>query len=206
MNAVAQEDRPWELVVVVGASAGGIEALQRFVRALPPNLPLALLIVLHVPASGSSLPQILARAGAYPAAHAVDGEPIEPGRIMIAPPDHHLVVEGRIVRVRQTQREDGYRPAIDTLFRSAAQALGPNVVGVILSGALSDGAQGLATIKRHGGLTLVQDPAEARYGSMPHAAIDAAEPHHVLPVAEIASLVAGLAVRGAAAEASQSVS
>ena len=133
MNAVAQEDRPWELVVVVGASAGGIEALQRFVRALPPNLPLALLIVLHVPASGSSLPQILARAGAYPAAHAVDGEPIEPGRIMIAPPDHHLVVEGRIVRVRQTQREDGYRPAIDTLFRSAAQALGPNVVGVILA-------------------------------------------------------------------------
>ena len=204
MNAVAAEGRPSQLVVVVGASAGGIEALQRFVRALPPNLPLALLIVMHVPASGSSLPQILARAAAYPAAHAVDGEPIEPGRIMIAPPDHHLVVEGGVVRVRHTQREDGYRPAIDTLFRSAAEALGPDVVGVILSGALSDGAQGLAAIKRHGGLTLVQDPDEARYGSMPQAAIHAAEPHHVLPVAEIAAIVAGLGARGAAAEASQS--
>jgi two-component system chemotaxis response regulator CheB len=206
MNAVVEEDRPSQLVVVVGASAGGIEALQRFVRALPPNLPLALLIVLHVPASGSLLPQILARVASYPAAHAVDGEPIQPGRIMIAPPDHHLVVEERVVRVRRTQREDGYRPAIDTLFRSAAEALGPNVVGVILSGALSDGAQGLATIKRHGGLTLVQDPDEARYGSMPQAAIHAADPHHVLPVAELAALVAGLGIRGGVAEASQSPS
>src|SRR2546422_9302788 len=127
MNAVTEEDRSVALVVVVGASAGGIEALQRFVHELPPNLPLALLIVLHVPASGSSLPQILNRAGAYPAAHAEDGEPIEPGRIMIAPPGRHLVVEGRVVRLLRTQPEDGYRPAIDTLFRSAAQALGPNV-------------------------------------------------------------------------------
>src|SRR5690349_14644546 len=128
MHAVAAEDWPWKLVVVVGASAGGIEALQRFVRALPPNLPLALLIVLHVPASGSSLPQILARTAAYPAAHAVDGETIEPGRIMIAPPDQHLVVEGRVVRLSHAQREDGYRPAIDTLFFSAAEALGADVV------------------------------------------------------------------------------
>src|SRR5438552_87879 len=164
MNAVAAQDRLSKLVVVVGASAGGIEALQRFVGALPPNLPLALLVVLHVPASGSSLPHILSRAGAYPAAHARDGDAIEPGRILIAPPDHHLVVEGRVVRLRRTQREDGYRPGIDALFRSAAQALGSNVVGVILSGPLSDGAQGLTAIKRNGGLTVVQDPDEARYG------------------------------------------
>ena len=206
MNADTEEDRSNDLVVVVGASAGGIEALQRFVHALPPDLPLTLLIVLHVPTSGSSLPQILNRAGAYPAAHAEDGEQIEAGRIMIAPPDHHLVVEGRVVRLRQTQREDGYRPAIDALFRSAAEALGSNVVGVILSGALSDGAEGLAAIKRNGGLTVVQDPDEARYGSMPQAAIRAAQPHHVLPVAEIAELLAGLRAPGTAAEASQSSS
>jgi two-component system chemotaxis response regulator CheB len=180
-------------IVVIGASAGGVETLQRLVSGLPPGLPLAFLVVLHIAPHGSYLPEILTRAGAYPAAHPEDGDTIVHGQIVVAPPDLHLLVEDGVIRLRNSERHNGARPAVDPLFESAARSFGPRVVGIILSGSLHDGADGLAAIKAHGGLTIVQDPEEATHRSMPDAAIAAADPAHVLPVAEIASLLSRLA-------------
>jgi two-component system chemotaxis response regulator CheB len=179
--------------VVVGASAGGVETLQRLVSALPPDLPLAFLVVLHIAPQGSRLPEILTRAGTYEAVHPEDGDTIVAGRILVAPPNLHLIVEDGIVRLSQDARHQGARPGIDPLFESAAREIGPRLVGVILSGNLHDGAAGLAAVKAHGGLTIVQDPAEASHPSMPEAAIEATVPAHVLPVAEIAALIGALA-------------
>jgi len=186
-------------VVVVGASAGGVEALKQLVRGLPAGYGSAVLIVLHVPPAGTSvLPQILERAGRLPSAHARDGEPLEPGRIYVAPPDFHLTVEADTIRVVDGPKENGVRPAIDALFRTAAHAYGERVAGVILSGSLADGSAGLAAVKEAGGLTVVQNPAEASYAAMPSSAIDLVGPDHVLPVAAIAALLAGVATPGGA--------
>jgi len=186
-------------VVVVGASAGGVEALKQLVCGLPAGYGAAVLIVLHVPPAGTSvLPQILERAGRLPAAHGRDGEPLERGRIYVAPPDLHLTVEADAIRVVDGPKENGVRPAIDPLFRTAARAYGERVAGVILSGSLADGTAGLAAVKEAGGLTVVQDPSEASYAAMPSSAIDLVGPEHVLPVAAIASLLAGLRTPGGA--------
>jgi two-component system chemotaxis response regulator CheB len=193
MTSAAVDEAVHHDTVVVGASAGGVETLQRLVSGLPPNLPLAFLVVLHIAPQGSYLPEILTRAGTYKAVHPEDGDEIVPGRILVAPPDLHLVVEDGVVRLSRDARHQGARPGIDPLFESAARARGPRVVGIILSGSLHDGAAGLAAVKAHGGLTIVQDPAEAAHPSMPEAAIEAAAPAHVLPVAAIAALIADLA-------------
>jgi two-component system chemotaxis response regulator CheB len=177
---------PRREVVAVGASAGGVEALVRLVQILPDDFPATLLVVLHVSPRGTSvLPDILARAGALPAAHAVDGEEIEPGKIIVGPPDHHLIVEPGRVRLVRGPRQNGHRPAIDSLFESAAQAYGPCLIGVLLSGVLDDGSVGLLRIKSGGGATVVQDPEDALYPAMPRNAIQHVNPDLVLAAAEI---------------------
>jgi two-component system chemotaxis response regulator CheB len=139
------------------------------------------------------MPAILARAGSYEAEHPQDGDPPAHGRIVVAPPDLHLVIEGGVIRLRRGERHDGARPAIDPLFESAAAEFGPRVVGIILSGSLHDGAAGLAAVESHGGLAVVQDPNEAAHRSMPDAAIAACRDAEVLPIAAIATLLASLA-------------
>nr|CAA9277613.1 Protein-glutamate methylesterase [uncultured Armatimonadetes bacterium] len=173
---------------MVGASAGGVQALRQLVSHLPGGLPAAVLIVLHVPAGHPSrLPEILAGAGPLPAAHAQDGEAITPGRIYIAPPNRHLEVKpGPSVRLTHGPHENRARPAIDPLFRTAAAEYGAGVIAAILSGALDDGSRGLVAVKRAGGVALVQDPGEALMAGMPSAAIATGKADHVLTVREIA--------------------
>jgi two-component system chemotaxis response regulator CheB len=181
-------------IIVIGASAGGVEALRELARGLPPDLPAAAFIVLHVPPSGPSmLPEILNGSGPLRARHAINGGAIEHGRIYVAPPDHHLLVERGRVRIVRGPRENRARPAADPLFRSAAYAYGTRVVGVVLSGTLDDGTAGLAAIKRRGGLTVAQDPREASYPGMPQSAVENVALDHCLPVAGIASLLTRLA-------------
>src|SRR3954452_16430579 len=149
---------PTHDIVVVGASAGGVEALSTLVAELPRSLRAAVFVVLHVSRGRSVLPEILTRAGRLPAVHPADWERIEYGRIYVAPPDHHMTLEQDTIRIVHGPSENGYRPAVDPLFRSAARAYGPRVVGVVLTGALDDGTAGLAAVKEAGGTAVVQDP------------------------------------------------
>jgi two-component system, chemotaxis family, protein-glutamate methylesterase/glutaminase len=180
-------------LIVVGASAGGVEALRKVVADLPAELPAAVLVVVHFPPEGMSvLPQILQRAGPLPAAHALDGEPLLPGRIYVAPPDRHLLVRPGHVHVTAEAKENGLRPAADPLFRSAARHYGRGVVGVVLSGNLNDGTMGLLAIHEGGGIAIVQDPGEALYPGMPTSAVEHAGPDHVCRLDEIGPLLARL--------------
>jgi two-component system, chemotaxis family, protein-glutamate methylesterase/glutaminase len=178
-------------LVVVGASAGGVEALRALVAGLPADFPASLLVVLHMPAGGTSaLPAILERAGPVPAAAAVDGQPLIRGEIRTARPNHHLLVLDGRTRLVHGPTENGHRPAIDALFRSAARDQGTKVIGVLLSGVLDDGAAGLSAIAARGGLTIVQDPADALYPSMPASALRHLQPDHVLPAGQIGTVLA----------------
>lgn len=183
-------------IVVVGASAGGVEALIRLVERLVFGLPAAGFVVLHVPGDGTSvLPQILARSGSLPATQAIDGEPIVCGRIYVAPPDHPLLVHHKQVRVAHGPRENRHRPAVDPLFRTAARAYGERVIGVILWGSLDDGTAGLLAIKARGGITVVQEPADALFTGMPRSALDCVSVDHVLAAQEIGAVLATLTRR-----------
>ena len=180
-------------IVVVGASAGGVEALVGLAAALPADLPAAVFVVLHVPATGTSaLPGILTRHGPLLASHVKDGEPIEHGHIYVAPPDHHLLVRQGHVHLSRGPRENGHRPAVDPLFRSAAREYATRVVGVVLSGALDDGTAGLLAIKSRGGIAVVQDPEDALYSGMPGNALQVVEVDHVVPAGAIGELLARL--------------
>lgn len=173
-------------LIVVGASAGGVQALQRLVADLPPELPAAVLVVLHLMQSQTSvLDSILARAGSLPVTSARDGERPERGHVYVAPPNTHLLLRGPNIHLSDGPRENGHRPAIDPLFRSAARAFGPRAIGVILSGTLDDGTDGLRLIKERGGATVVQDPDDAAYGEMPRSAIEYVGPDEVVPLARI---------------------
>jgi two-component system chemotaxis response regulator CheB len=178
-------------LVVIGASAGGVEVLTRVVRDLPTDLRAAICIVLHIaPGSPSMLAHILSRAGALPCRPARDGERLREGVILVAPPDHHLAIEDSHVRLTVGPRENGHRPAIDVLFRSAARALDSRVVGVVLSGTRDDGAAGLAVIKANGGAAIVQDPKDALYAGMPASAIANVAVDAIVPAALVASTIA----------------
>src|SRR5215213_2356988 len=181
-------------IVVIGASAGGLEALKNLLECLPPRLPIALFVALHIPEARSvQLPQVLQRSGHYPAQLAVDGDVVQTGRILVAPPDRHLLVKEGSVRLSRGPRENFWRPAVDVLFRSAAVAYGPRVSGLVLSGALDDGTAGLKAIVRCGGVALVQDPDEASYRDMPESAARNVTEAYVLRVRDIAAALQTLA-------------
>ncbi|MET7423283.1 chemotaxis protein CheB [Dactylosporangium sp. NPDC005555] len=173
-------------VVVIGASAGGVEALRTLVAAFPAGFPAAVCVTLHIPRTGISvLPQILSRAGALPATHPHDGTPLRAGHVHVAPVDLHLLLQDGLVRLSPGALEHGLRPAIDPLFRSAALQWGPRAAGVVLSGSGHDGTAGLAAITALGGGAFAQDPAEALFPSMPRGAAQRIPGCLVLPVAEL---------------------
>lgn len=181
-------------IVVIGASAGGVEALRELFRGLNPDLNAAIFVVLHIPANAeSSLPEILSRHAHIPVSHAQDNQIIEAGHAYIAPPDHHLIIQDSTMRLTFGPRINHARPAIDPLFESAARNYGPDVIGVILSGLLYDGTKGLMSIKQAGGVAVVQDPEEALYSDMPASALQYIQVDYNLPVSKIAMLLNKLA-------------
>jgi len=174
-------------VVVMGASAGGIEAVCAVLAGLPADFSLPILVVIHIGPGPSQLPAILSRCGPLPATHPQPDEPLRPGHVYVAPPNQHLLVEDRHIRLTHGPRENRVRPAIDPLFRSASRAYRAGAIGIILSGELDDGAAGLFSLKARGGVAMVQDPAEASVASMPRHAQEAVAVDYCLPVAQIAS-------------------
>src|SRR5688500_8092346 len=177
-------------IVVIGSSAGGVAAVSNVLGALPSTFPAAVFVTMHLsPTSESALAAVLGRRTPLPCAPARDGDRIEPGRVFVSPPDHHLLVETDRVALTRGPREHSFRPAIDALFRSAAVSHGPRVVGVVLTGARHDGAAGLAAIKARGGLAVVQSPDDAEFPAMPTAAITQVPTvDFVVPIAEMAAL------------------
>ncbi|MEV0379262.1 chemotaxis protein CheB [Nonomuraea sp. NPDC050643] len=177
-------------MVVIAASAGGVEPLRGLLRRLPPDLPAAVLVVLHVPPQGSSvLASILDRAGPLRAAPAEDEETVRPGRVYVARPDYHLLLHRDQARLSRGPRQNGHRPAADPLFMSAAVAAGPRAAAVVLSGTLDDGAKGCEAISRYGGAVAVQDFQESAFPGMPVAASHAVPTAPTLPVRELAEWV-----------------
>jgi two-component system chemotaxis response regulator CheB len=173
-------------LIVIGASAGGLAPLRTITSALPASLPATVLVVMHISSTANSvLPEILARSADVGVAPAYDGLEMRPGRVIVAPPDRHLMVLDGRVQLDRGPRENGHRPAVDPLFRSAAEQYGARCCGVILSGSRDDGVAGLAQIKAHGGLTVVQDPEEAQYDGMPANALAAMEVDHLLAASAI---------------------
>lgn len=185
-------------IFTIGASAGGLTALTRLFTGMPKDCAPTVFVVVHIgPAAHSALPALLGRVGWLTAFHPDDGEPIRPGQIHVAPPDHHLLVHRDRVLIRRGPRENRTRPAVDPLFRSAAVAFGGRVVGIVLSGALDDGASGLRAIRRCGGIGIAQDPAEAEWPGMPLSAIERGEAEHVLPLDRMPALLVRLATEPA---------
>lgn len=181
-------------VIVIGASAGGVQALTQVVSGLPRDLPAVVMIVMHVAEyAQSALPAILRRKSVLPVKHPADNDPIVHGQIYVAPPRAHLLVEQGRVRWVARPRENGFRLAIDPLFRTAALAYGPRVVGVVLTGALNDGTAGLLAIKRRGGLAVVQDPKEALIASMPANALEYVTVDQCLPLADMSAYLTTVA-------------
>ncbi|HJT87968.1 MAG TPA: chemotaxis protein CheB [Bryobacteraceae bacterium] len=183
-------------IIVVGASAGGVEPLRKLVSAFPPAMDAAIFVVLHTHAAAESLlPQILSRVSALPAESARDGTLFETGRIYVAPPDRQLLLHDGSLRVVRGPKENLHRPSIDVLFRSAAMGYGHRVIGVLLSGADDDGTAGMLAIKRLGGVTVAQQPAESLYPDMPESAVRTVCPDFILPVTEIGKTLVALVTR-----------
>lgn len=177
-------------IIVLGASAGGIEALVRIIQDLPANFPSAIFVVVHLPASRkSNLPQVLNRFSLLPVSHPQNKEAIQAGHIYVAPPNLHMLIEDGTICLSQDPKENGFRPAIDPLFRSAAQTYGALVIGGVLTGLLDDGTAGLSEIKERGGIAIVQDPETAMFPMMPESAIAHVDVDHILPVTDMAMLL-----------------
>lgn len=181
-------------VVGVGASAGGVEALIELCEALPADLGAVVLVVLHIPSSGASvLASILNRRSDLEVTTARDGDALRPGRVLVAPADHHLLAFGDHVELDRSPLVDGHRPSIDALLHSIATSAREHGVGVVLSGSRSDGADGLAAIKAAGGLAFVQDPEEAQFPAMPSAALERTAVDGCLTLAALAVRLGQLA-------------
>lgn len=190
---------PGHDIIVIGFSAGGVEALTRVIRDLPSELPAAILIAHHFPAhSISALPRILSRVGKIHAAHGVDGERIRPGHIYVSRPERHLLVDGDRIQLSRGPKENGNRPAIDPLFRTAARSYGPRVIAVLLSGTLDDGTDGMRVVKACGGLTVVQRPEDALFGDMPSNAMQLVPVDYVESAAGLGALLTRLVSEPAA--------
>jgi len=183
-------------VIVVGASAGGVAALPKLIESLPKDLPASVFIVLHISAQGPDLlPEIIRRTASLSVTHAVDGEKIRQGHGYVAPPDHHLLVDGTCIRLSRGPRENFQRPSIDTLFRTAADSYGPRVTGVVLTGYLDDGTAGLHAVKSHGGIAIAQDPKDALVPAMPQSAVRNVKVDYCVPLAEIGAILVKLATK-----------
>ena len=177
-------------IIVIGASAGGLQAWREILAGVPPGIGVPILGVLHMPAERrSNLAQVLSRAGKLAVSFANANQHLEGRHVYVAPPDYHLLVTNIGATLNHGPKEHGFRPAIDPLFRSAARVRGSRVMGIILSGALDDGVDGLKMIKDAGGIAIVQDPNEAVVQSMPLSALQHVAVDHVLSAAGIAQLI-----------------
>jgi two-component system chemotaxis response regulator CheB len=181
-------------IVVIGTSTGGIDALKVLVSELPEDFKGSIFVVLHLAADSLGiLPEILERAGPLPSSNAIDWEEIKPGHIYVAPPDYHLILErSGYMRITRGPKENRFRPAIDPLFRTAAHAFGPRVIGVVMTGWLDDGTAGLRAVKQRGGTAIVQDPEEAAAPAMPQNALNHVEVDYCVRLNEIAPLLVRL--------------
>lgn len=193
MNFTEHDDSPRRDIIVIGASAGGVVAVADLLAALPADLAAAILVVVHTsPVGRGLLPQVLQRHSSLRVEHGQDQEIPEPGHVYVARPDHHLVVSDGRMHVTRGPRENHTRPAIDPLFRSAALAYGPRVIGVVLTGMLHDGSAGLHAVRMFGGTCVVQDPDDAVHGDMPRNAMRAVTPHHVVSRHDLPALLVQL--------------
>lgn len=187
-------------IVVIGASSGGVSALLALVKTLPADFPAPIFIVQHVGADSQSiLPQLLNEVSSLTVKHAFDGETFAAGTVYVARPDYHLLLENDRVLVKRGPKENRFRPSIDALFRSAAYGYGPRVIGVVLTGYLDDGTSGLWSVQRLGGLAVVQDPHDAQFPAMPANALEFVAADHIVPLAELGSLLVRLTTEPAPA-------
>jgi two-component system chemotaxis response regulator CheB len=188
-------------IVVIGTSAGGLKALSAVISVLPADFGAAVFVVQHLaPDKKSYLPKLLGDISDLPVSSPADGETFLPGHVYVAAPDHHLLLNGDRIRVMRGPQENRFRPSIDALFRSAARSFGSRVIGVVLTGYLDDGTVGLQTIKKRGGITVVQDPDEAEYPSMPRIALRYVDVDHTVAIAEAGPLLIRLVAEPAAAQ------
>lgn len=180
-------------IVVIAASAGGVQALQKLVGGLPADLPASVFVVVHIGAHRPSLlPHILSKAGPLPAYHPVPGQPIERGRIYVAPPDLHMRLQPEAIHLDRGPKVRHTRPAADPLFQSAAETYGPRTVGMVLTGGDFDATLGARAIKKHGGVIIVQQPYEAETPSMPLSALRDDHPDYILPMEDMPALLVKL--------------
>ncbi len=205
LSQILPEFRPFSLivrsanpvcVVVIAASAGGLDPLRHIIAALPVPCLAAVFVVMHIGPHPSVLPHVLQSCGGHPATFGCDGALIEAGHIYVAPPDHYMSLETHRIRLNQGAKVHYTRPAADPLFISAAETHGQRVMGIVLSGGSRDGAAGSRAIEKYGGMVLVQNPREAEVPSMPRAAMMADHPEGCLLVGEIAHRVNAVCSHG----------